>query len=48
MIAIAEVKMALPQADPHHGHGHGHDDHGDHDDEDAHDHGLAAEPVPAE
>jgi molybdopterin-containing oxidoreductase family membrane subunit len=29
MIAIAEVKMVIPEADPHYGHGHGdHDAHG--------------------
>jgi molybdopterin-containing oxidoreductase family membrane subunit len=26
MIAIAEVKMVLPEADPHAGHGHGHEE----------------------
>jgi Ni/Fe-hydrogenase subunit HybB-like protein len=33
MIAIAEVKMVLPQADPHFGEGHGH---GEHDEDDEH------------
>ena len=30
MIAIAEVKMVLPEADPHAGHGHGHGHEEDH------------------
>jgi hypothetical protein len=30
MIAIAEVKMVVKEADPHYGHGHGHDDDHDH------------------
>jgi molybdopterin-containing oxidoreductase family membrane subunit len=39
MIAIAEVKMALPAADPHHGHHH---------EDEAHAHATAHEPAPAE
>jgi len=42
MIAIAEVKMVMPQADPHLGH-HGHDD--DHEDDDD---VMTADPVMAE
>ena len=43
MIAIAEVKMVMPQADPHLGHGHD-DDHG----EDHHDDAATAVPAMAE